>query len=334
MTTDAPPARSARHRRESLPALSGGDTAAATALRARKLVLSVARHHFGEPARQLAECGGGLTNAVYRFKVSQGEFVARTHEDSTKFQDYLKEQWAMDAARAVGVPTPRVLEVGSFADGRPYMISERVHGIEGRLAPKRLDLLEQMGQAAAKLHTVRTHGFGSVFDWSTNTLSKHGTWAGYLAKGFGTKARIDILARQRMLTPKQAHWLEHSMAAFARCREPPVLHHGDLRLKNVIVDPASGRIAALIDWEGCASMPGPAWDLSLALHDLGIDGKEAFLRGYGIKRRRYLESLDAVRCFNMLNYAHAVGAAAVKKDKERLAWLRVRLAGQLDLFRP
>lgn len=313
----------------SLPRTAADRRAAA---RARKHVLEIARRHFGEPARSVRECSGGLTNAVYQFKVSQGEFVVRTQEDPTKVHDYLKEQWAMDAARAAGVPTPRVLEVGNSGNGQAYMVVERVLGVEGRLGVQRLDVLEHMGRAAATLHRVRTHGFGSVFDWSSNSLSKHATWTGYLAEGFDAEGRIDTLVRHRVVTEKQARWLRKTSRQMASMRQRPCLKHGDLRLKNVIVDPATCRVLAVIDWESCASMPGPAWDLSLSLHDLGIDEKEAFLTGYGLTAKAFASLVNVMRCFNMLNYAHAVQSAAAGKRHERLNWLRLRLAGGLDLF--
>ena len=35
-------------------------------------------------------------------------------------------------------------------------------------------------------------------------------------------------------------------------------------------------------WEFCSSNVAPYWDLSLALHDLSIDAKQASLGGYGV----------------------------------------------------
>lgn len=308
--------------------------AARAAAKARELVLEVGRRHFGGRAARVTRFGGGLTNAVFLIKVPQGAFVVRTHDNATKIHDYLKEHWAMDAARAAGVPTPQVLEVGNFADGRPYMISEHIVGIEGRAATERLTVLEQLGRAAATLHAVRTRGFGPVFDWSNNSLSKHTTWAGYLADGFEVDRRIETLLKHRMITPRQAKALKRSAQQIERWRKPPGLHHGDLRLKNVIVSAEGGRLLALIDWESCASMPGPAWDLSLALHDLGIDEKEAFLTGYGMTPKVYGQWLASMRCFNTLNYANAVRSAVEKKKRERLDWLRLRLVGGLDLYEP
>jgi hygromycin-B 4-O-kinase len=303
----------------------------ASAQRSRRLVLDVARHHFGESARRIKERGGGLTNAVYELKTSQGAFIVRTHEDATRIKEYLKEQWAMDAARAAGVPTPKVLEVGNFADGRPYMVAEHAAGLEGRLAPDRLGTIEQLGRAARTLHGIRTHGYGKVFDWSINRLSRHASMAEFMNNGLDVDARIAVLVQQRMLGRAQAAALRRTAAEIARWKKPPSLQHGDLRLKNAIVDPKTGRLAALIDWDECCSMPGPGWDLSVALHDLGVDEKEAFLAGYGMSPKAYADLLPYLRCFNLLNYADAVRAALDKKDKNRLAWLRLRLAGALDL---
>ena len=249
--------------------------------------------------------------------MSQGEFIVRTHEKPTKFNDYLKEQWAMDAARSAGVPTPRVLEVGNAGDGRPYMISERVQGIDGRTARQRLDVIESLGRAAASLHTIRTRGFGPVFDWSSNTLSRHESWSQWLVEGFEVERRIGILVQHRMIDARQASRLRRRAAEMARWRKPPVLHHGDLRLKNAIVDADSGRLLAVLDWENCISAPAPFWDLSLALHDLGIDEKEAFLAGYGMKPRALAAAMPYLRAFNILNYAHPVESAVRKARRDR-----------------
>ena len=283
---------------------------------ARRLVDDIAQRHFGERARNIVARNGGLTNSVFEFKVSKGEFIVRTHENATKINDYLKEQWAMDAARAAGVPTPHVLEVGNFADGRPYMIAERIRGSDGCTAPLRLALAESLGRAAARLHTVRTQGFGPVFDWSSNKLSRHETWGSWMASGFGVERRLAILMKHRMIDRRQCTRLRRIGAAMAGWRKRPVLHQGDLRLKNAIVG-ADGSLLSILDWETCVSTPGPFWDLSLALHDLGIDEKEAFLAGYGMNRRAFEAVLPFVRFFNVLNYAPAVEHQAKAEEPGR-----------------
>jgi hygromycin-B 4-O-kinase len=114
-------------------------------------------------------------------------------------------------------------------------------------------------------------------------------------------------------------------------RKRAVLHHGDLRLKNVLVDAHSGRVSALLDWEHCLSAPAPYWDLSLALHDLGPDESEALLEGYGLKPAQFERIARPLRALNLLNYAPAIDAAVHGRDRVRLGWIRARLRGAFDL---
>ncbi|MBV9891800.1 MAG: aminoglycoside phosphotransferase family protein, partial [Rhizobacter sp.] len=262
--------------------------------------------------------GGGLTNSVWQVRVAQGDYVVRTHDHPGKVQDYLKEQWAMDAARAAGVPTPRVLEVGNAHDGRPYMILEHVAGVRGEEAPQRSSALRALGNAAATLHTVKTRGFGSVFDWSGNRLSRETTWSGWLMSTFDVEHRLGVLRKHRMLGERGLRRLRQTAREMSRRRMRPVLQHGDLRLKNAIVDPESGALRAIVDWEMCASLPPPSWELSTALHDLGIDEKETFLAGYGIGARAFADALPGLRFFNVMNYCAAIEAAVTQRDSELL----------------
>lgn len=314
------------------PPKQGGDDQDAASGRMRRMIHDVVVRHFDDKPRKLLQRHGGLTNAVYTFAVRQGDYVIRTNDDAGKVVDYFKEQWTMDAARAVGVPTPRVLEVGNVAGGKPYMIAERVHGINGCELADPLPLLETLGRTTAVLHGIRTHDFGSVFDWSGNRLSRFPSWGGWLKLGFDVDRRLNILRENRVLGPRQVKRLRETAATMAGWRKPPVLHHGDLRLKNTIVDAASGHLLALIDWESSISSPAPYWDLALALHDLGIDEKEAFLAEYGLSGRRVAAALPFIRLFNILNYAPPVERAAAAHDEASLARYRLRLQGCLELY--
>lgn len=297
-----------------------------------RFAAEVIESHFGRPPTRIVEQGGGLTNSVWRVRVKGVHVIVRTHDDATKIDDYRKEHWAMDAARAVGVPVPRVLEIGNVADGRPYMIVERIDGVDGREAKDPNVVLHELGGLAAKLHTVRTRGFGPVFDWSANTLSRHRSWQAWLATGFRIERRFETLARHRMLTERQIATLRTTAKAICGWRKVASLQHGDLRLKNTLIDRKSQRIVALIDWENATSLPPPHYDFSIALHDLGVDGKEAFLDGYGLRPKAYRDALPFIRFFNVLDYADAVEQAAQQKDRARVAALRLRLAGALDLY--
>ena len=117
-------------------------------------------------------------------------------------------------------------------------------------------------------------------------------------------------------------------------RRRPVLHHGDLRLKNVIVDPGTGRIRALLDWEDCLSGPRPYWDLAIALHDLGVDEKELFLQAYGLSAAQAVHVAPVLRALNFINYAWMLQTAEQLRERARVAWLKARLLGVFDVAPP
>lgn len=229
------------------------------------------------------------------------------------------------------MPTPRILEVGHELIQFPYMIADLVPGLEATHHPKRMEILEEMGRDAAAINSIRTKGFGQTFDWSANKLSFNVTFKEYLYNEFCFERKLETLVRHKMLTDKRSRAVARIFADAAKGRIRPVLNHGDLRLKNVIVS-EEGRIKAIIDWEGCTSNAAPAWELSLALHDLGIDGRTRFLKGYGLSEKKFRDALPLIRAFNLANYAAPIEELAAAKDKKMLAQYRLRLSGALDLF--
>jgi hygromycin-B 4-O-kinase len=241
---------------------------------------------------------------------------------------FFKEQWAVNAARSVGIPVAEILEVGSELIGTPYMVVRAAEGGDAVDHPKRPEILRELGSLAAKIHSIRTKGFGQTFDWSDNKLSKNSSFKDWLYGEYDAEGKLELLEKHRLITQQRAKDIRKVFSNFAASRIRPVLNHSDLRLKNVIVD-EKGNIKAVIDWEGCTSNV-PSWELSLALHDLGIDGILHFLDGYGINPRKLSHQMPLVRAFNITNYASAAEGAA--KDRKLLEHYRMRLAGSLDLY--
>lgn len=297
---------------------------------AKALARAVMEHHLGAAPSRVATASGGLSNDVLEVAHAEGEFVVRIGRVPEKLNAYIKEQWAMKHAAQAGVPVPEVLEVGNEAIGRPYMVARRVEGVPGTAHPDRAGVLRQLGALAARVHGVKTSGFGGTFDWSHNRLSHNATLAAFLAREIDVASRLATLKRHRLLDAARLARLATACRSLARRRVPSVLNHGDLRLKNVLVDP-KGRVAALIDWDEAVGAP-PAWDLAIALHDLDVEGKQAFAEGYGLDLRRMRAMLPAMRAFNLLNYAFHASELASQGSRDRLAALRMRLAGAFDLY--
>ncbi len=176
------------------------------------------------------------------------------------------------------------------------------------------------------------HDIGHTFDWSNNKLSRKESWAAFLKRELKLDERLEVLKKHKMLSPRQSKGLKAVLREIEALDKPTVLNHGDMRLKNVIVEEKSGKVKAVLDWEFCCSNIAPHWDVSLALHDLSIDSKQAFLRGYGLKEKAILEMAPVVKALNVINYAPFVEEAASTGNKEALAEYRIRFAGALDLY--
>ena len=290
----------------------------------------VMEHHFGKRPARVHRLTGGLNNHVFEARIGRDDFVVRISDDPAKLQTFIKEQWAVRKARRVKVPTPEILEVGNVVINKPYMISTKVDGIDATRWPHRLDTARQMGQYAAKINSITTRGFGTVFDWSRNTLSKNKAFQQFLDDELKIEGRLELLAKKRLMRPDDLKCLRRHVSELKRWKGRPALTHGDIRFKNVVLDEA-GKIRAFLDWENCSSNLSPHWEMSIALHDLCIDEKEAFLQGYGMSPKTYSRLAASIKTLNILNYSGAIEDALNSKNQRRLDELRARLHGAFDL---
>jgi aminoglycoside phosphotransferase (APT) family kinase protein len=295
------------------------------------LVKKIVRHHFGGEAKKIEFKPAGLTNFVFEVNCKPGNFIVRIAGSPARFKDFQKEQWAVDKVKKLGVPVAEILEVGNEVIELPYMLQKKLDGREATNHPDRLRILFELGHYAQLIHTIQTNNYGNNFDWSKNRLSKNKTWKEYLLEEFNIHERIGMLRDNEMISAAQTKKLSSLAKKMEKWKESPVLNHGDLRLKNIIID-NNGKILALIDWEHCTSNIAPYWDLSIALHDLSVDAKEEFLKGYGIDPSTFNEIAPYLKVFNILNYSPIIDRKAKHREKKGLDFFRLRLQGNLDLF--
>lgn len=297
----------------------------------KQLARFVIEHHFGTRPSRISFKASGLTNFVFGVKHREGEFVVRISPDAASINLFIKEQWAQSAAREAGVPTAEILEVGSAIIPHPYMISRRVSGVDGVRHNKRNGIIREMGHFASVINGIRTKGYGATFDWSNNKLSRNETWKDYLRNEYRWHEKLNSLERHRVIRPAQAKKLKRTLLDAEKMKPKATLNHGDIRLKNVIADD-DGKITAVIDWENATSNAAPYWELSLSLHDLGIDEQQHFIEGYGISRRKFADASFLIKAFNILNYAPEVDRLFNEKDKDHLDRIRDRMSGSFDLY--
>lgn len=295
----------------------------------RRLAKRIVEHHFGQPPTRIVYKRSGLSNYVFVVNHVEGQFVVRISPEAEKTEAFRKELWATQKAREVGVPSPEVLAVGTIGD-ESYMVTRRVTGSEATHHPRRSHIVHEIGRYAQIINSIRTTSFGSNFDWTTNG-PQHSTWAEYLNNEWQFEQRLGVFAEHKMLSRQQIQKLGQIMDNSRTMRIQPALNHGDLRLKNVIVD-EDGQIAAILDWEDCLSTIAPQWELSISLHDLSIDEKHLFLEGYGLDLTQVEEMSPLIKAFNIINYSNAIAQAAETGDHKSLADFRLRLSGALDLY--
>ena len=297
----------------------------------RKLAAKIIKDHFDRNADKITPITGGLTNIVFEAILANNHYIVRIAKTKSKFYDFLKEQWAVKCVKKSRIPVADIIKVGRDEKGTPYMLQEKVSGIEGPLYAHPLEIIEQMGKLTARINSICTTGFGNGFNWKSNKNHQKSDWKTYLMDELRIKEKIAILKNNKIVTPGNLKKLTATVNKVLEWKKEPALNHGDMRIKNVIVN-TKGKIVAVLDWENCTSNMAPYWDLSIALHDLNIDEKEAFVKGYGLSPGEYLKIHDVIKMFNAIHYAHVIEELGMKKDKQALEQYRLRLNGYYDLF--
>lgn len=294
---------------------------------ARRLI----RHFYGNKRISISSLSGGLSNFVYLVKLPSDELVVRISDKPEKITGFLREQWAVDNAREHKIPVPEILEVGNEIIPAPYMIIRKIKGVGATDHVNRMQLLFDIGAYAAKINAIPTNNYGSTFNWSGNILSKNNSWKDYMHKELRVRQKLDVLVKHKMIFPKNISAVKAIFKEMESWKERPSLSHGDIRLKNVMVD-NHGKIISIIDWENCTSNIAPFWDLSISLHDLSIDEQEQFLKGYGISPAKYNKMAPFIKTLNILHYAPLVEREFAMKNFEQLKQYRIRINGSMDMF--
>jgi hygromycin-B 7''-O-kinase len=195
-------------------------------------VTAIAQRH-GVEAWQVTEVPGGVANRAFVLGDDLFLRVSRPgYED-----DLHKETSVVPVTRFVGVMTPAIVEYDGSRGviNAPYVVMERVHGIEPAAVPT--GLAEQL----ALLHRI-----GRV------------TIPGVPEDDWGDPWRtVDDLAGRGYVDLGTASWLAGWFTRLAERFDrsgPKVLIHGDVAAHNLLAGP-DDELRALIDWGDAAWAP-------------------------------------------------------------------------------
>jgi aminoglycoside phosphotransferase (APT) family kinase protein len=175
--------------------------------------------------------------------------------------DVGREHRIVAALAASDVPVPPVvgMESDESVTGAPFYVMRFVDGLVVRDAAAARTLGAEVRRAAAddlvdvlgRLHAVDPDAVG---------LGDLGRKEDYLARQLARWHRQLSSGRTRDLPILDE--VHGRLAADVPPQGPATIVHGDYRLDNLIVDPASGRVSAVLDWE-LTTLGDPLADVGL-----------------------------------------------------------------------
>ena len=263
----------------------------------------------------------GSVNKVFIVETSNKTLVVRLRAENESLDEYKKEAWCIDKAVLRNIPVATVFDVGEIEE-HAYMIQPYIEGDEGRdsLSP-RSDIWRQFGEYGKRIHSIEVAGFGLKL---TDLMqgNSQASWLHYLDYNIESLNEQDELLKLNVLTQSQSTIIR---ALFEQLKGESFdfgLNHGDLSLKNAIVD-KTGKVN-LLDWGSAEASIVPHHDLIqlLKMNMLENDPTDAdmqsFLEGYGISPMEFaqmlptLETLLLLRAFDKLRWAIDFGIDAVQ----------------------
>jgi aminoglycoside phosphotransferase (APT) family kinase protein len=264
--------------------------------------------------------GKGSVNKLYIVRTPGSEVVVRMNVDAGALQVYEKERWCMEQAAAQGIPGPAIIAVGKDAEAA-YMIQTFVTGDHGEDSPmEKKYIWGELGKYTRIVHSLRVQGFGEmltdprqgVFEAPTHD-NFDGSWRSFVKYNVESLTENDELINLNVITAAQSDCVKRLFENLLACPFQFGLNHGDISLKNTIVN-KNGTVT-LLDWGSAEVNIVPHWDL-IQLLQCHMEANnpdnshiEAFLDGYGISQQQYgqmreqLYTLLLLRAFDKLRWA-------------------------------
>lgn len=197
---------------------------------------------------------------------------------------------------------PAAIPVPSFCDGD--MIYRKLNGdpLQPEMLQK-LNIVQVAGDVAAFMTALHSIPVQDALLWGVPATNR-------------TEQLLAAAGRVLPLIPE--HWQKPILAwreEFADMTHPNVPIHGDLWYENILIDPTTGRLSGVLDFDE-ASIGDPAWDLATQLH-CGHTFAEFVFEAYPFKNASMwarAEALFRLRPFEGLDWAVRFQDAAEFED--------------------
>ena len=208
----------------------------------------------------LAVVDGGSHSTVYQLETDRGGYVLRLARgrqgfytahlpDGVPKENWLSSRWSVETAINLGIPAPEIVHVDRALR---FVVMNEMPGVQIADYEKWDGCpYDEAGFGAllARLHGVTLSGYGPVDDFGATYFT---SWPGFLTR----VARRLLSACRRRASIDDALWRNLKSAWEPRLEEldgrrSALLHMESLGFANILYDPPSRRIAALLDYEDC-----------------------------------------------------------------------------------
>jgi aminoglycoside phosphotransferase (APT) family kinase protein len=258
--------------------------------------------------RSLRKLAEGWDNSVW---LVDGRFAFRFPHREIAIPGLVRELEVLPRLPVLPLPVPRPVFVGRPDDEFPWPFfgAELLPGLEAGEAKlddrARVEAGDQLARFLRELHAVELD-----------------VPLPYDANGRADMHRRAALAREQLAEVEALGvWrapprVEELLAEAAQLPppEPPVLVHGDLHFRHLLVD--GGAASGVIDW-GDVCRSDPAIDLPLLWSFVPPDGRAAFLDEYGpVNESQLLRArvLAVQLCAALAHYGRVEGNVAVERE--------------------
>lgn len=240
---------------------------------AEPAALSIAERLLGRRPDHLAAChpaAGGDDSHAFRLRVGRDALLLQVkRRPGSPVGVYFH-----GCVRAAGIPVPELVafDAGAGPNGETCAVWEWVEGVPAEWAPGEPCPYDEaeLGALLRRIHDLRFDGpFGCLGDdpsqrtytWSPDLEPVSESWAGYFRCDQAARRYFDRGYLNRAEAESLISLPERLRAEMDRT-EPRLLHMGDVMHNgNLVVDPRSGRIRAVLDYAE-STAGDPRWELA------------------------------------------------------------------------
>ncbi len=263
----------------------------------KEIVRSIIQNELNSYIESIAEIQGlGSVNRVFEVQCKQENYIVRINEDTHNKWEYAKEKWCIEKVSALGVPVPKVLQIGTIQH-YSFMVQNKLEGINGTRsnATQQVKIWRNLGTYAVQYHTIPRIEVPEV-----EAAEFHKSWKNKLQYNLDQLSEKDSLLQENALTQIEQNQIKFILYHLEKKHFDFGLVHGDLCPRNVIFNPET---AFLIDWGTAEINIVPHTEIGIILMETTINHEEflALLEGMQMTWKMYQAIETEVRMLNVLH---------------------------------